>query len=518
MPHHPRQATPRPSGLRRRLAAEDGATAVLFAVVLPVMLALLGLSAEVLALAGAERELQRTADQAALAAAAQVPLANLSSLTATTPRSTILAHLTPPSHDGLADGCAIADHNAGQAPLLQAFADAAPTCGAGTTTVTPQAVHSDVLTEVDRFLAALPGTSLHVTAGGSLTASLTLAAQLGLPTELFALLPAITTPEVRVRTSAHVSTPLRTLLTGEQAPATVPVQAEGTARRVFKNVLLVPVVDVPGCQPTHVTVASTPLVDLLRRTAGDTATAAYLHAQGLLDLSRLDGAVAALLAPASPDPLLPAAPAPTASSLPLVDLIALVGVDAVLGTLRPGAQLVLRADGTVATAPGTDPVVATQVDLLLGGSGLLRTVTPGCRVDLNAAVTPTVATTLDETLRGVRDRLRTLSAVLAPTTHLAAAVEALRVDAVDLLDPGSDAPTAMEVLTAAAQAEEDVLVLTVVATQVPALDAALLPARTLQGMVDQAGRLDVAGVLASTPDLLTSTTTARGLFRARVVS
>jgi hypothetical protein len=199
-----------------RFSADDGATTVLVALTLPVLLALAATGFATAVLAGGERELQRAADAGALAAAARLPL--------TDPASA--ADLLPAVTDVRSVACAVTGDNLGAAALTLAFA-AAPACEV--------ALEPDDPSLLAELQAAHP----------ALQDAASLLAPLGLSPS--ALVPAVATPRLRVRASDAFSPPLLQLVAPDRDG--VDLVASSLARRRLKNAVLVPILEVPGTCP-----------------------------------------------------------------------------------------------------------------------------------------------------------------------------------------------------------------------------------------------------------------------------
>lgn len=452
-------------GLRARLRSERGATAVLVGIVVPLLLAMVGLGSEVMVLSAADRELQRTADQAALAAAAQRPVVDTGAIGGFPLLAGLLAGLLHPGAPSAADiACPTAEHNAERSQVLGAFAAQLPTCDNGLVTVTPESDASDVLNEAEGLLGDLTGIAVTPTLEALLAA-------VGLPVDVEGLIPAVATPRVRVSVTGDVTTAFRQLIADDGAPSTL--TREAVARRRFKNVLLLPTVPLCGL-PSSLPLTDA-VVNLLRDTLGGTELAHLLDSLGLLDIQPLIDLL---------DPL-------GLLGLGLDDVIAALGVDAVLDTVDPSDELPLDE---ALTAAGAD-----------------------CEVDLNQPLDVAVDATV-ALLEDARDLAAALP--LPGADHLAGLIDVLLTDLSDLLDPGSAAPTLLEVVEAAANADEDVLVVLVGATHVPLLDLFAVPGRALQDAIAAqtgGGGVDVPTLLADTGTVARSVAAAQGAFRASLV-
>ncbi|HVL98495.1 MAG TPA: pilus assembly protein TadG-related protein [Egibacteraceae bacterium] len=194
---------------------ERGGIAVLAGVLLPALLAFSALGFAGLTMAGGERELQRAADAGALAAAAQLPLADLGGIT-----SPVLSDLSPSGATVQMGGCAVVEMNLQEAALTSGFADTV-TCSAS-----PVAYTGNLATALQQGLGVLPLTGLH---------------PLNRVVDVPALLPSIAKPHVTVTAGSDLDPPLRGLLS-PSAPGRL--EATAIARRRFKNAVLAPVIDV----------------------------------------------------------------------------------------------------------------------------------------------------------------------------------------------------------------------------------------------------------------------------------
>lgn len=209
--------------LRRAHADERGATAVLVGLLLPTLLAAGALGVGVTALGAGERELQRSADAAALAGAARMPLADSGALTATGPL---------PHADGAADTAeAFCADNLAEARMTQAFGSGTPACDA------------EVEPDDPSLLSTLTGAVDDLADDASLLDELGLSGAAEL--DPAAVAPALAHPRVRVADGDTYRPPLGGLLGAD----TVETTGEGVARRRIKNAVLVPVVDLEATCP-----------------------------------------------------------------------------------------------------------------------------------------------------------------------------------------------------------------------------------------------------------------------------
>lgn len=249
--------------LRRLHPDERGATAVLVGLLLPALLAAGALGVGVTALGAGERELQRSADAAALAGAARMPLADPGEIVGG------VGGLLPDATDATTTAEAFCADNLADASMTQAFAAGPATCTAQTQPDSPS------------LLNTLLGDS------GLLDAT-SLLDQLGLGGGLLdptAIVPALAHPRVQVTATATYEPPLGRLAGAEQVGAS----AQATARRRIKNAVLVPVLDLNTSCPTGL------LGGLIGALTGILDSTSGILGNILSDFDDLDGDLAALI-------------------------------------------------------------------------------------------------------------------------------------------------------------------------------------------------------------------------------
>ena len=220
---------------RQRWRRDDGAVAVVWAIVLSLLVApLTGLALTTYVRTGVSAELQRAADAGALAGAASIPLGDLNYLAAylaatnlgpTTAVGTTLATYLPP---GAANPLTVACAHAVQSLAVDngfsgkwAAPHGAPTCSA-------------------RYL---PDSSLGATLGGCLTNLLSPVAPLlgGLTVpDVTRLLPALAHPGVEVTVTYKARGPMDELVDPAGTPSTHTVVSRAVRR--FKDLVVVPTV------------------------------------------------------------------------------------------------------------------------------------------------------------------------------------------------------------------------------------------------------------------------------------
>lgn len=470
-----------------RIADERGATAVLVVVLMPLLLAALGLGASVGVLAATERQLANTARSAALASAANLPLFDLGALDGIPGVDASVSVGIDADGDGVTDtvdiddlfpdaprattvACPVAETNLRQAPFVQAFtADRSDGACGGSPLQAPAVVQvatgPDAQTEtlvelqslVDQLAGALPAPSLTNRVN------------------LLALLPAIAHPQVEVTVTSDIQAPLQALV---DPNVHSDLSASATARRVLKNAVLLPSsaldchVDVPvtllllGSIILPIDASLDDMVErdldaVVERTVLDALAAAGI----LLDDATLDSIVA--------------------SAIEQVDA-------AITDLVFHTANFVGHHCGLSDQLVGDPNTVADQ----LGDCALHTLYTAGLR---DCPITPIVEPTVDVDF----------SVSVDGTTLDDCVLSRLRYDLQSLYDPPPDsthAPTAQgiagAVLDEAAASDSDVLAIVVGATDattIPILDAIPVAADSIR-----AGQpLDV--------------TYGRGLFRATMV-
>lgn len=258
---------------------ERGASAVLVGLVLPVLLAASALGVGLYVLGGGERELQRAADAGALAAAARMPLADPDAA----------SPWPGEGSDPAAIACQIVESNLVDAALTSAFARGRPTCEDGSVQVSfprnalgrlisdPRSWGDDegrCVREEDQIGSTLPDV-------------------VGDTVDLSRLAPALTGSFVTVQIDGTLEPPMAELVgvaaTDQAKPADdgVDVSVCATARRRFKNAVLLPVADcgalggvIPDCE-----VDANPALDQ----TGDQAFGALEDVREQLDARGLPG-------------------------------------------------------------------------------------------------------------------------------------------------------------------------------------------------------------------------------------
>lgn len=259
---------------------ERGASAVLVGLVLPVLLAASALGVGLYVLGGGERELQRAADAGALAAAARMPLADPNAA----------SPWPGEGNDPAAIACQIVESNLVDASLTSAFAPGHPTCEDGSVQVSfprnalgriisdPRSWDDDedggCVRQQDGLESSLPGV-------------------VGDTVDLSRLAPALTGSFATVQIDGTLEPPMAELVgvaaTDQAQPAVdgVDVSVCATARRRFKNAVLLPVADcgalggvMPDCE-----VDANPALDQ----TGDQAFGALEDVREQLDARGLPG-------------------------------------------------------------------------------------------------------------------------------------------------------------------------------------------------------------------------------------
>lgn len=209
----------------RALDGERGAISVLVAILLPVLLVASAMAMDVLAVSTAEREHQRAADAGALAAAAAVPLVNLSAIP-------LAGGAWAPGDAGGARGCTVATTMAADGPSTRANGSGPTGC-----TVTWEPDDPALLTTLLGSANSIVGAASVLNRLGFSTGSL-----------LDSLVPAVTAPRARTVVTASVAPPMRGLVPAQVADAVITTEA--TARRRLKNAVLLPVLTAEGRCPS----------------------------------------------------------------------------------------------------------------------------------------------------------------------------------------------------------------------------------------------------------------------------
>ncbi|HVM13078.1 MAG TPA: hypothetical protein VM287_01945 [Egibacteraceae bacterium] len=440
--------------------------------------------------------------------------------------------------------------------MSAAFGDALPTCDNGRITVE---VSGELLDEVEGLLNDL--TAQVPLLGSHLENPLQMATELfgstlGLGINLHGLLPAVTSPRVRVTINdLEVASPMRGLATffdadGRHGTAT-DVDRTAEARRRFKNVLLLPVLDCSGTiadlhgfvqntihnlqipdnrlTPTALnrlqTLADRGLIsaDTLANTLFNLLT---LTEKLLLGLVTITGALLRPITGSDLGPIIgelkkrstaPSAPSTITTMLRNINPHSL-GLDLtgdVVGTIESVTDLALADVGDPGTLVG--PLQDT-FGTLLGplpdtGSGA-----GDCQVNANEIVGPVVNDAGWVALQELRDALAALPAPLG--SRLGTIMDLLIADLQDLLDPAANGPTPQQIIQQANEAEEEVLVVVVGSTAVPLLDFFPVPGGELHQLLEthtHGDDLDVRGLVNDLGDFNNAATDARGIFRASLV-
>lgn len=270
--------------LKDRVKTERGAVLVTVALVMTVLILLVAGGISTFTMFGAQRELQKAADQAALAAAAAVPLAytgpilgNLENLPfpdgVTDPVFNILdsagldiPRLSQLAPDPRAVACAYGQDSleSNSASLINAFgtppASTSPICSDNRVVPTMQStallncVNGLVGSVTNRVTSAVGGIPL---LSGLLTPILT--AILGDPTnpapgtvralvnDLNMVLPALLSPRIKVEVSSGFRPPMLSIITGEDG---MQMKATAVAQRRLKNAVVIPITPGSGIQPS----------------------------------------------------------------------------------------------------------------------------------------------------------------------------------------------------------------------------------------------------------------------------